>query len=361
MDNSKPEFNTTKILTMFRADITRPTLNSMEEKGLIPKAERINRGKVPARMWTVKDLPSIGEKIGFLPKLKTPHVVSIFSLKGGTNKTSFAFQFARTLALHNIRTLVIGMDAQQSITQTIRGPSYVMPETEEDDTLGLFHVLTEEATLDEVIEDTDLDTLKFIPETIELSVLSKWLGSKDYPTKRIHRQVIRPLLKNDRFDMIIFDCNPSWDNMVSNALDSSDILLSPLGCDINSLKATAVFTALLEEFVDGKEEDFLVNKIVPTMAENNKLSQTVLAKYRLNYTDICAFNSIRRSIVVQESNVQGKSLFETSPKNPVTNDYYQVLAEIWEAIQLEEEEIFQEQELIMQEKIKINNENQPRA
>lgn len=342
-----PEFNTTKILNMFRADITRPTLNSMEEKGSIPKAKRVLRGKVPARMWTIRDLPIIGEKIGFLPKLKAPHIVSIFSLKGGTNKTSFAFQFARTLALHNIRTLIIGMDAQQSITQTIRGPSYLMPESEEDDTLGLFHVLTEEATLNEVIEDTDIPTLKFIPETIELSVLSKWLGSKDYPTKRIHRQVIRPLMKENRFDMILFDCNPSWDNLVSNALDSSDILLSPLGCDINSLKATGVFTELLEEFVDGKEEDFLVNKIIPTMAENNKLSQTVLAKYRLNYTDICAFNSIRRSIVVQEANVQGKTLFETSPKNPVTNDYYQILKEIWEAIQQEEDELIREMDLQM--------------
>lgn len=327
--NPQDLFTATNILKMFRMSITKPTFLNLQERNLIPSPHRIQRGKTSTRMWELNQLPLIGEKYGFFKKPKNPHVISVFSLKGGTNKSTFAFQLGRTLALHNIKTLIIGMDAQESITQTIRGPQYNYAEAQES--MGIYHVLKGEASPFDVIESTDLETLDLIPETIELSVLNRWLGTQSYADKLISKKVVKPLIQE--YDIIIFDCNPSWDSAVTNALDSSDILLSPLGCDINSLKATAIFTDLLVEFQDARESDFAIHKLIPTMAENNKLSQQILAKYRLDYSDICTIQHIRRAVHAQEANVQGKSLLETQAGAPVTSDYIDILTELSDLIQ----------------------------
>ena len=326
--NPKELFAATSILKMFNMSMTKPTFLNLEEKKLIPTPHRIPRGKTSTRMWELNQLPLIGEKYGFFKKPKSPHVISVFSLKGGTNKSTFAFQLGRTLALHNIKTLIIGMDAQESITQTIRGPGFDYESAEES--MGIYHVLKGEVSPFDVIESTDLETLDLIPETIELSVLNRWLGTQSYADKLISKKVVKPLI--NEYDMIIFDCNPSWDSAVTNALDASDILLSPLGCDINSLKATAIFTDLLVDFQEARESDFSIHRLIPTMAENNKLSQQILAKYRLDYNDICTIQHIRRAVHAQEANVQGKSLLETQPKAPVTSDYIGILSELSDLI-----------------------------
>ena len=60
--------SSTNVLKMFRMEKTKQTLLNLEEKGLIPKAHRIPRGKIETRMWDLSQLPLIGEKYGFMKK-----------------------------------------------------------------------------------------------------------------------------------------------------------------------------------------------------------------------------------------------------------------------------------------------------
>ena len=68
--------------------------------------------------------------------------------------------------------------------------------------------------------------------------------------------------------------------------------------------------------------------LIPTMVEPNKLSQTILAKYRLQYEELCSVGFIRRAIAVQEANLLGKSLMEVGYNAPVFQDFLAVLKEI---------------------------------
>ena len=164
-----------RIMRAFHIDATKQTLFNNEERGEIPKANRVQRGKTSYRAWDLSQLPVIGQKMGFLKRPETPKVVSVFSLKGGTSKSSLCFQLARSFALHNVRTLIIGLDAQETITQTLAKSRGSLPAEE---TIGICHVLAEGAPLERAIQSTDLETLHFIPETIELSVLDIWLKNQ---------------------------------------------------------------------------------------------------------------------------------------------------------------------------------------
>jgi chromosome partitioning protein len=321
----KNAFTANQVAKIFQIESTKQTLLNAEERGDIPTAARVQRGKTSYRVWELNQLPFIGEKMGFLKKPKSPHVISIFSLKGGTSKSSLCFQLARSLALHNVRTLVIGLDAQETITQTL---NRTHRQNQVDEVSGIFHILSEGADLMQSIQPTDLNTLHYIPETIELSVLDLWLKSQKRKEYILKERVIAPVIAAGGYDVVLFDCNPAWSEVVTGALGASDILLSPLGADINSLKAAKIFIELLADFQEEMKHTFNTLHIVPTMVEPNKLSQTILAKYRVQYEDLCTVSSIRRAIAVQEANVQGKSLMETAYGSAVFQDFVEVMKEI---------------------------------
>src|SRR5690606_37802117 len=96
------------------------------------------RGKTSYRVWDQGQLAEIGSRMGFLHRPASPRVVSVFSLKGGTSKSTMSFQLARSMALHGVRTLVIGLDTQQTVTQTL---GKISGQAWEDDLEGVFHIL----------------------------------------------------------------------------------------------------------------------------------------------------------------------------------------------------------------------------
>jgi chromosome partitioning protein len=295
-------FSARNIEAMFNLSVSKSALLGYEERKIIPKAKRAMRGKSAYRVWETSDLPAIGQALGYMTAPSETKVVSIFSLKGGTGKSTLTFQLARTLALHSIRTLVIGLDAQESVSQTL---NRTMRASRKDDPNGLYQFLTRESKLEDCIVGTDLPTLHYIPETVVAS---------------------------GKYDVIIFDCNPAWTDLVTGALACSHILASPLGCDVNSLKASKIFINLLNDFRTDMRHEFERFFIVPTLAENNKLSQQILARYRLDYDEICTVTAIRRAIAVQEANVLGKSLMETAPTTPAYQDLIGVFREINSAL-----------------------------
>jgi len=217
------------------------------------------------------------------------------------------------------------MDAQETITQTL-SKTHGLPLEEE--VPGIFHILSQNLEIEHTVHDTDLPTLKYIPETVELSVLDMWLKTQKRKEYVLRERLVEPLLATGNYDVILFDCNPAWSEIVTGALGASDTLLSPLGADINSLKAAKIFIELLADFQEEIKHSFENFLIIPTMIEPNKLSQTILAKYRVQYEELCTTASIRRSIAVQEANVQGKSLMEVANNSSVFGDYVQVLREI---------------------------------
>lgn len=315
------------------------SLLNAEERGEIPTADRHQRGKVAVRQWTTDQLPAIGRKFGFLKNCKERHVVSCFLSKGGVMKSSFLYNFARTLALNSVKCdnlptskiLIIGLDLQGTITDYTLPPLDV--ESLEDAELlerkGLYELLFEKASLSEVILSTDLPNLFIIPENSALNHLEKRLRfetRKEYyfKDKLLH-------LLND-FSVVCFDNSPNWNSLIENSLLCADTVISPIGCELGSYQALKNHTSNIQDFSEAAKIDWDNYFLIPTMLEKSKISQQIYGSYLNQYPENTLPTPIRRASAGQEALTIRKSIFEYQPTSSLADDYYEAFKLLWERV-----------------------------
>lgn len=322
------------IKQFFKLDQRNKSINSIynaEAKGDIPKAERILRGKVSVRKWKESDIPLIGEKFGFLSKCKTQKVICKYIQKGGVLKTSSTFNEARSFALNGLKTLVIGLDFECSITDIIK-PKHEIETLDQDETYsGLYNFFYENAPIEEVITKTSLPTLDIIPENHYLVKLEKNIASESN-REFLFLHKLLPKLKN--YDVIIFDNGPSWNYLIENAINASDIIVSPLGCNLLSYNAANTNFNSIEEYTITMEKFVSRPKIImyATLLDRNSLSQQIYAQYLSNFADKIIPIPIRTSVKGQEAILLGRSMMEYMPKSSFAQDYYELITEMWQRI-----------------------------
>lgn len=329
------KWTNTDIHSLFHLDNkikSRQTLLNAEERGEIPKAERVSRGKVQVRLWDISQLPEIGKKYGFLKKPTKQSVFCVYTPKGGVLKTTFAFNLARMLSINGIKVAIIGLDIQCSITK------YALPklqidsidELKADRYLGLYHFFFEEAPLEDIIQSTNLPTLDVIPEVAELNMLEKKLR---FESRREYffRDKLLPKLKY--YDVIIFDNGPSWNQLVECALTASNVILSPIGCDIETYEALKTNLGFIEDFKKTMNLEWDSFYLIPTLLEKTKLSQQIYASYLNNFQDCVISIPIRRSISGQEARIFQVSAMEFDAKSLLAQDYYEAVQEIWSKVE----------------------------
>ena len=347
MESTNKGFTFSQIANMYGITITKNAFYAYEDKGSIPKAERVKRGKTSTRIWPLEQLPPIGEKFGFLKRTNGTKIVSFFTQKGGTGKTPLAFQFARTLALHNMKVLVIGLDSQETITNILKGSNETDSLPENLDDLyddGLYEIFKREVKIQEAIRRTDLPTLSFIPENAGLAALETDLNHEADPINAMEKHFFSKLRDSNEFDYIICDCNPSWGRVINSVLYSSDLLVSPLKCDASTLTTTKTFFSLLADFEEDLE--FEIDKfVIPTLLENNKLSRQVLSYYETQFSNICAKTPLKKTVVIDEAQVLQQSVMEHQPTSPIYQDLMALFRELVEVLEFVTEDDAQESEI----------------
>jgi chromosome partitioning protein len=326
-------FTPSKILKLFRSDKTKHALFKSEEMGLIPKADRIKWGQHFVRAWQKKDLPAIGKAYGFLPTPSAQKVISVYTAKGGVLKTTVSYNLARMIALNGIKTLVIGLDVQCSITD-------LLSTTQQEENIedihpipGLYEatkpIVDGGITINDIIRTSDIPTLHYIPETVNLNKLEQKIRDEK---KREHflAKFITGLKQN--YDVIIFDNSPNWNFLIQNSLVAADIVISPMGCDIGTYRAVNQNIQLINDFKNDMELNWKNFVIIPTLLENTKLSLQIVSQYNTLYPELITKASIRRAVKGQESSLQNCSVIESDPSSPLANDYYDIITELWTKI-----------------------------
>lgn len=320
------------IKQFFKLDERNKSINSIynaEAKGDIPKAERISRGKVNVRTWTIEDIPKIGEKFGFLPKNRSQKILCKYIQKGGVLKTTSTFNEARIFALNGLKTLVIGLDFECSITEIIQPRKDIQTLGDGETYSGLYHYFYEKAPIKDIIIKTNLPTLDIIPETHDLVILEKALN-REKRREYLFKDKLIPFLQE--YDIIIFDNGPSWNHLIENALVASDVVISPLGCNLLSYNASQTNFDSITDF----QQDMNLKKqeiiMYATLLERTSLSQQIYAQYLSNFSKYIIPIPIRASVKGQEAILAGQSLLEYLPKNPLAQDYYELIIGVWERI-----------------------------
>lgn len=255
----------------------------------IPKAERIKTGQVERRKWPVSDIPEIGARFGQFKAPRNPKVLTFFTAKGETLKTSTSFNLGRTLAL-----------PEQEVE--------MLSEFEERKGLGNYFC-DKLDNVEDCLYDTDLPTLKVVPENYRLTELNDWLSSQTRREDVFKNKLIRELKK--KIDIVIFDCSPNWNELIKNAL-SCDLVISPASIKAGTYQCFNRSIAIVEDFYNdiGKEANIVV---LPTLKKNTVLSKQISGALANDYAKEITNTEIREVVAGEEANIQGVTVFESSP------------------------------------------------
>lgn len=327
------EYTIQRMLSLFDSDASRSAVLTAERSGHLPVPGRKATGSTSRRYWTVDSLPKLGKRYGFISSPSEPICVCIFSAKGGVFKSSLALNIGRMAALNGIHTCVVGLDFQADISRALG----LLPEDDEMSTVeetirriasivGLAHVFESNLSVDDVITETDIPTLKAIPENGSLVSLERQISISNN-REHIFRDRIMPMLK-DRFELILFDCSPNWNQLINNAISACDVLISPVECRIAQFYNLNIFRGMLDQF--RKEIGVAPQHIyVPTRySPTRRMSVDILDWYNTSLPNVTKA-SIRESSTGEEAFARGLSIPEMDPRSRYANEVRDLLRELW--------------------------------
>ena len=220
------------------------------------------RGDLPAgtheangtrRMFTLAEARQYVKKLSKIPVRPTGTLgatIAIVNFKGGSTKTTTAFNLAQGLTLRGRRVLICDLDPQASST-TLTGLLPAAEVMEEQTAAPLFIPPLAEAPIDlrYAVQQTYWDGLDIIPAAPALFSAEIFLPihsrDPDIAWWDMLNRAIEPL-KHD-YDVIIFDTAPALSYLAVNAVIASDGLIMPVPPETLDFASSVAFWNLLSE------------------------------------------------------------------------------------------------------------------
>ena len=204
--------------------------------------------------------------------------IAFFSLKGGTGKTTLSSNIGRLLAEEGRSVLMIDLDPQGHLTQSLQGKPA-------KDQSTLYDALIHEHSLAEAIVPTSHPRLSLIPATEDHLYLSNALISKSWREWKLKDAL--SALYPFPYDLVIMDVGASLSLITYNALFAAQILIIPALPDLYSFLSLKNLFTFLEKTSKDFKHDFkmiwiLLNKLNnyrPLDRENREALKKYYSKF----------------------------------------------------------------------------------
>lgn len=262
----------------------------------LPKA---SDGPKKSKNYTLADLVRIREAAGRhrYRKPGEPLVtVGVLNFKGGVAKSTTAAHLGHHLALHGYRTLAIDCDPQATLS-TLFG---IHPDLDLgiEDTLVPYFAGQEEG-LEYCIRQTEVPTLSVIPANVNLAEADQHLPARQTREATagspwLYWNTLRDGIARvqDRFDVVLLDCPPSFSYLTTVALQAADALVVPMRPSMPDFASSAQFMRMFAEAQRGFDEytdkpktfDWL--RVLVTLGERNAACREMEDYIRAAYGDL---------------------------------------------------------------------------
>jgi len=235
--------------------------------------------------------------------------IAILNQKGGSGKTTTAVNLGAALSLHGQRILLVDMDPQGHLTQSLLGP--------ESRNLkhGMFDLLKGDISFDDA--RAERPGISLIPSTPDLAAAETEITSsgKEF--------LLREVLKKTRiFDFCFMDCPPSLGLLTTMALSAADGILIPLQVEflaLHSLSRTLETLDLIKKRFNPKLE---ISGVVATRYDGRRrLNKEIMESAKSYFKEKLFQTIIRENISLAEGPGFGKTIFEYARRSRGSVDY----------------------------------------
>ena len=238
-------------------------------------------------------------------------IISVVNHKGGVGKTTSVSALGVALSRMGKRVLLVDIDAQRNLTDTL-----VTPQTERT----IYESLHDLGTLPVVSLSENLDicpsSLDLVSMDIELSTL---------PDRESR---LKKLLQKVSYDFVLIDCPPSLGLLTINALSASDEVIIPLVPEALPTKGLASLLGIIERVQESFNPTLTLGGVVITRYNRRKLNRVIEETLREELGDKVFQTRIRENVDISESPLQGQDIFTYSPNSKGAEDYWSLALEI---------------------------------
>lgn len=250
---------------------------------------------------------------------KLGKTIAITNQKGGVGKTTTAINLAASLAVSDIRVLLIDCDPQGNATSGLGV-------TKSSDRPSLYHVLLGEMGIASTATKTELEGLDLVPADKNLIGANLELVPLAERELRLRGKIADV---KDRYEFILIDCPPALDLLTLNALMAADSVLIPIQCEFFALEGISELIATIDRIRETLQHPLAIEGILLTMFDDRtNLTRQVAADLREFFGTDVLQTVIPRSVRLAEAPSHGKPILTYDLRSRGAESYIQLAKEI---------------------------------
>jgi chromosome partitioning protein len=227
-------------------------------------------------------------------------IITICNQKGGTGKTTSAINIAVFLAVAGKKVILIDLDPQANATSGTGINKHNIQKS-------TYHVLLEEADINEILEPTAVPGLMLAPSNLDLTGAEvELVGSlgREYRLKRALEKV------KQEYDFIIIDSPPSLGLLTINGLCAADSVIIPVQCEYYALEGLTQLNNTIKLVKENINPALTIEGVLLTMADyRTNLTKEVIQEARSHFKDKVYQTVIPRNIRLTEAPSFGKPIY----------------------------------------------------
>ena len=245
-------------------------------------------------------------------------VYAIANQKGGVGKTTTAVNVAACIAEAGFDTLLVDVDPQGNATVGVGADRM--------DGVGLYDVLSGDATPEEAVRETAVDRLSLLASTPDLAGATMELPRLPGSERRL-RDALAPL--RGRFAYTLLDCPPSLGPLTVNALVAADRVIVPVQTEYFALEGLAGLLDTLSLIQRELNPRLTVAGMLLTMHDpRTKLAQDVEAEVRRHFPSLVFDTVIPRNVRLGEAPSFGRPVIHHDPHCAGADAYFELAKEV---------------------------------
>jgi len=243
--------------------------------------------------------------------------IAVSSQKGGVAKTTTALSLGGCLAEQGRSVLLVDLDPQANLTQSLG--------VEPDQVRRMVgDVLLDQASLLEASRESSVFNLDLVPANEGLLLLDKVLYGRSGYEYRLKTQS----LNSGYYDVMVFDCPPSFGTLTVNALTAADLLIIPVPCEYYSARSLRSYLDLIR-LVNRNSNPCLTYRLLITMFDRrNRVSHIVLDQVRRSYGAALFTTVISIDTKLRESPIFGQPITRYAPQARAAQEYRALATEL---------------------------------
>jgi chromosome partitioning protein len=251
--------------------------------------------------------PDVGFAREANPKMlatTSPPIIAVVNQKGGVGKTTTAINLAAALAELGHPTLLIDLDPQANSTSGLGlDPSRAR--------LNVYHLLTGEASIEQVAQPTGVPGLSLVPSHIDLAGAEIEMAGVD-GRETLLRNALSSLPRG--VEVVLIDCPPSLGLLTLNALAAATGMLIPTQCEYFALEGLRHLMYTHQLVRSRLNPKLAIAGILMTQFDaRTTLAWDVVESVRRSHPHHILQTFIPRNVRISEAPSHGKSVIEYDP------------------------------------------------